>query len=238
MSVSTVNTSQFNAFCQQISILSAVPYRDVVKAEVGRVLTQTIKNTPALKVGKLRTRFENANYSQQRPSMYAPQSREGRRYRYEEVKLSKNGSVIYNLHHRYPTALWNTMQAKRREHLARVIRARGLAQKSWVKIGEALEMKIEHPAYIDAAVAVTGQQYVDTSATETTNASKVQVLIANGQPTVNIPEVGGERALKRAMAGRVKFFEQNAQHAVFADMAKVARAYPGLKITVPAAATA
>ncbi len=238
MSVSTVNTSQFNAFCQQISILSAQPYVKVVKSEVTAVLNMTIKNTPALVKAKVDNHFGFAFYTSQPASLYAPTSREGIRWRYEKAKKTKKGFLKYNLiEKRYPDALWTAIKQRREAHYHRILAAKGLAKASWVKIAAAIGIKVERPAYVDAAVAVTGRTYDDTSVSQSTNSSSVQILITNSQPTVNVPQVGGERALNRAITGRIKYFERNANHAVFADVAKIAAAYPGLKIAVPAAAT-
>ncbi len=238
MSVSTVDTSQFNAFCQQLSILSAQPYVKVVQSEVAAVLNMTVKNTPALVKSRVDNHFGFAFYTSQPASLYAPTSREGIRYRYEKAKKTKKGFLKYNLiEYRYPEALWEAIKQRREAHYHRILAAKGLAKQSWVRIAAAIGIKVERPAYVDAAVSVTGQTYNDTSASQSTNSSSVQILITNSQPTVNVPQVGGERALKRAIAGRISYFQRNANHAVFASVAQIARAYPGLQITVPSPAT-
>ncbi len=229
MSVTTVNTDKFNAICRQISNLSGASYEQVVKAEVGKVLEAAIKFTPALKIGKIRARFANAEYSQQPPGLYSPKTA-----RSGDIKLSKNGSIKYFLGNRYPNALWRAIQKRRKDRLASIIGARGLAQQSWLKIAVALGIKIDHPAYVDKAIASTGKNYIDTSAKKFANAEVCRILVENAQPTVNA--IGGGRALQRALAGRVKFFEQNVAHAVFSDISKIARAYPGLAVKVPPAA--
>lgn len=225
----TVNTAAFTAMCEQLAGLSAAKLRDVLNAEVTSVLNKTITNTKIAKVGRIKARHDNAEYSQQRPTIYTPQTAAGLRHR-SRVKLSKNGSIKYKLDHRYPAALWGAIVASRKARLARQLAAVGLARKSWWSIGKALNLAVKGGRFT-GAIATTGREYPENIATNrSASEQKIGISFSNSQPTVQLPQVGGARALQRAIDGRVKFFHTNAEKAVFADVAKVAKAYPGIVV--------
>lgn len=222
-----VDTTKFNAMLAQLSSkVAGANYADVVAAEVGKVLEATIKYTPALKVEKVRQRYDSAEYTQQLPSLYTPTSKSGQRYR-SKVKLSKSGAIKYYLGNRYPAQLWARIAAARKKRLQRVLRARGLAKRSWLALAEQLGLSIKAPQYVARAQAVTGKTYQDTSVKAVANRKQAYVTLTNSQPTVNA--IGGGRALQRAIDGRVKYFERSVQLRVFDDMKKVAKQYPGIR---------
>lgn len=222
MDIAKVDTRQFNAMCEQLSKLTAVKYDKVVRAEVGKVLEKALEFTPSLSVGKVKARFASARFSSQPSGMYSPKNR--------RAVPTKNGYIVYYLGNRYPDALWSVMDARRRTHLAAVLAAKGLAKKSWLQIADLLGINIKAPVYVAAAVASDGKQYMNVTAATKHSKSSIVIEFSNSQPTVNIPRVGGARALERAIQGRIKFFDKNASLAVFADIKKQAKAYPGLKL--------
>ena len=87
------------------------------------------------------------------------------------------------------------------------------------------------PSFVPSATPTTGREYDDVSAKSVATKRGAGVTISNAQPTANLDRVGGARALKRAIDGRVKFFQQNLQRHVFDDVKQIARAYPGVKVT-------
>jgi hypothetical protein len=224
-----VDTRQFNAMCHQLATLSAQKFDKVVVSEVKSVLSQTVKNTPAIKVGKTVSRHRTALYSAQPASMYLP------KHSYKHgTRLTKNGYVTYYLKNRYPDALWSEISARRAARLRAVLAARGLAQKSWDQIAEKLGVTLDIPNYVRRATPSDGGTYDNVSARQEKSDRRILIEITNAQPTVNIPQVGGARALERAVKGRIKFFEQNANRAVFGDVKKIATAYPGFKMKLAA----
>lgn len=221
-----IDTSKFNAMIRELSRKAEVPDDQVLVHEIGKVLEATIANTPALKVSKLRARTEAALFSAQPASLYSP--KRGRR----GVSLTKNGFIPYYLRNRYPDALWNAIAARRTASLRRALKARGLAKKSWWEIAKALGLTIAVPGYVTSAIPSTGRTYQGNTKVSVARASaKLQIKIENAQPTVNLPTVGGTRALQRAIDGRTKFFIQNIGRGVFNDLEKIAKKYPGMKVS-------
>src|SRR4051812_24798372 len=103
-----VDTRQFNAMCHQLSALSAVKFSTIVKSEVKSVLSQAVKNTPAIKVGATRARHAAALFSAQPATLYLP------KYGYKHgTRLTKNGYVVYYLKNHYPDALWASIKSNR-----------------------------------------------------------------------------------------------------------------------------
>lgn len=226
MTPAKVDTSAFNAMCKTGARLSAVPYDVFVRSEVGKVMEAAVKFTPAIQVQKARMQHESAQFSSQPASMYSPKSKGPR-----NIKTNKKGGgyIVYYLGNRYPNQLWGAMSGRRRAKLARILGARGLAKKSWLRIAEELGIAIKAPGFVRKAIATTQKQYPDISTRVQKSQSQIRIDITNAQPTVNIPRVGGAKALRLAISGRVKFYEQNVMRLVFNDVAKIAKAYPGIK---------
>lgn len=227
----TVDTTAFNAMCKQASRMSAVPIEPFLRNEVGRILEKTIEYIPAAKASAIRLRSETALYSQQPPTLYAPQTRQGKKHR-AGVKLSKNGSIKYFLGNRYPRELWVAMSRRRKESLRRKLGAIGLAKKSFWKIAQALGIEVKIPQKYTQAVATTGKEYQDTETKSEKSQDKIGIFISNSQPTA-VKFAGGSKALRAAIAGRVKYFEKNIKFRVFNEVAKIAKAYPGIKMYLP-----
>lgn len=215
-----VNTAAFNGMCRTGARMSAVPHAAFVENEVAKILEMAIKLTPTLKVGKLRARYASATFTTQPGSIYTP----------KHPSPGRGAFVKYYLRNRYPNALWNAISQRRREKLRRILGARGLSAKSWVKIADKLGLPIKVAAFIRKAIAQTQREYDDVSASSQKSNSKIWIHFVNSQPTVNEPRVGGARALRTAVAGRVKFFERNIRLRVFNHIEKIARAYPGIKV--------
>lgn len=228
MANAQVDTTSFNTMCRDLSNLTAVKHQKVIKSEIRSVLTATVKYTPAIKVGKTRARHAAALFTSQPATLYLPKHR----YKLGSRSFSKNGFTVYYLKNRYPDQLWNAIVSARKRKLTAILGARGLAQKSWDQIAEILGLTLAIPNYVRAAVPTSGRQYKNVSATTNSNPAQFQINIANAQPTVNLPRVGGARALERAISGRVKFFERNCKNAIFGDMKTVAKAYPGLQLSL------
>jgi hypothetical protein len=214
-----VNTSQFNAMCDQLSKLAVTSYPKVVKAEVGRVLEKAVQYTKSANTKRIRARYED----------FVPLSQDS----YSPSRVRRYGNLrgnylVYYMQNRYPNELWNVLKARRRMLIERTIAAKGLAKKSWLQVADALGVKIAVPGYVRSARAKTGKEYKNAIVKQVVSKDKIQIDISNAQPTVNA--IGGARALAAAIQGRISYFNRNAEHAVFADVKKIARAYPGLKI--------
>lgn len=224
MATAKVDTRQFKAMCEQLAAITAKNHTDVLESEVGKVLEGAIRYTKSAKVSRLKNRHDTATFSTQPATLYAP--KHGRK----GVNISGRGDVKYYLLNRYPNLLWSAITTRRRARLLAQLRARGLSKKSWLTIAQRLGIKLDDvPGYVPRAIATTGREYPDNIiARKGATKKRAAIAFTNAQPTVNA--IGGERALKGAIAGRVKFFNKNAEKSVFADVKRIAKAYPGMKI--------
>ena len=221
----TIDTTRFNAMVRELGANASVPPEEALVHEVGKVIEVAMNFTSSAQVTRLRSRHDAARFSSQPTSLYSP--RRGR----SRVTLTKNGFITYYLQNRYPNALWSKIEAARKARLAAAIRARGLAKQSWWEISKALGVRINVPSYVQSAIASTGKRYSNVSVRLSRTAGKLHITIENSQPTVNLPQVGGARALQRAIDGRTRFFIQNLEHEVFKNLAHIAKKYPGMKVT-------
>lgn len=211
-----VDTKDFDKMIGELAAVCSVPPDKVLREEVGRVLSQAIKNTTAADVASIKRHADQARYSLQPASLYAPKRR----------RASRSGRLAYNLSYRYPDRLWAAIQKARAIDLKRRIGARGLAKQSWYKLGLMLGLNVEAPAYVKRAVPRTGKTYKDEATQVTQGKGNMAITIQTNQPTLTA--IGGEVALQRAIDGRTKFFIQNVLHGVFEDMAARAKKYPGV----------
>ncbi len=216
-----VDTTDFSAMCSELSAKLGAPIETVLREEVGRVLSKTVENTDAADADKIRRHSEQATNSLQPASLYAPK-RTGRRH-------LKGGKVLYRLSWRYPDALWSAIKTRRAIDLGKRLKARGLAKRSWYRLGQLLGVKVDAPAYVKKAVAMTGKIYPeDERATVKRSEGEITFIIENAQPTVNA--INGEQALQSAIDGRVSYFVINTINDVFEDLSKAAKKYPGIKV--------
>lgn len=223
MSRLVVDTSKFNAMVREIARRAAVPEEEVLTNEVGKVLEQTIKNTPSATVSSIRSSSENAEFSMQSQEMYTPRTpRAG-------VNVSQRGFIAYYLRNRYPDALWSLMSARRKASLAARLKARGLARRSWLDIAKKLGLSISFAGYIATAIPRTGKEHPENTRVQLQRQTgKLQISFQNSQPTVN--RIGGSAALQAAINGRYKFFLTQMAKGTFNDIAKIAKKYPGMTI--------
>lgn len=219
-----VNTAQINAMFEQLSQLSATTHEKVVKSEVGSILEKTIQNTRAASATKIRKQYER--FVPLGIDAYSP--KQMRKF----GRLIGGRNLLYYMENRYPNALWSRLKDRRAALIRTKLAARGLSKQSWLQVGDALGIKVDAPEYVRNARATTGQIYENVKASSKVSSGKIEITFSNGQPTVNA--IGGGQALKRAIQGRIKYFENNAEHSVFADVKQIARAYPGLKIKLAA----
>lgn len=223
-----VDTTRFNEMCRMLARHSAAPYAEVVRAEVGRVLERSLQLTPVAKAQSMIDKWATAIFSAQPESLYTPQTREGLAVRARARR--QNGKLLYFLFNRYPDALYSGIQNRRLDSLKKRIAAIGLAKQSWLRIAQLLGLTIKAPGWVDRASAYGREHPENFQVRQKVSTSEVVIGFTNSQPTVNIPQVGGTRALAAAIAGRVKYFETNIAKHVFADVARIAKRYPGITV--------
>lgn len=148
-----------------------------------------------------------------------------------------NGRKTYWLENRYSDAIWSKIEQQKKAALRRKLRARGLSKQSWHLLGMRIGLEIVAPSYVKRAVATTARSYPENATARKTNTrDKVGIYLSNKQPTVS--QIGGRIALLKAINGRVGYFRRQLKAGTFNDLAKIAKAYPGLKINPAAAARA
>lgn len=234
MSSSSVATRSFSQMCRQLSRMSAVPYKQVLTHEVGRVIEKALDYTPAAKRPPIIEKWATAAFSAQPATLYTPQTAAGRAGRARARKV-KGGKLLYFLFNRYPDALHAQIENRRLASLKRTLAAIGIAKKSWLQLAQQLGVAIKAPAFVRKAIARTGLEYPENTSVKVQESDKaIMITTTNAQPTVNLPTVGGYRAFVAAIAGREKFFSKNIKLRVFNDIARIARQYPGMKVN-PAA---
>lgn len=206
-----IDTTQFTRAIQQIAKYSGADLVTVVEAEAKAVLTKAASFTPAADAKRIRERHERRDF----------------------IKADVgNGRQLYDLRHRYPTRIWSRLKMARDRSLKRKLAGRGLSKQSWERLALAAGLVISVPAYVRKAIASTGKQYPQNfTATRMRKGRAFGIAFENAQPTVQLPQVGGARALHRAINGRVKFFARNLEKGVFTSLRKIAAAYPGLRLT-------
>jgi hypothetical protein len=212
-----VDTKYFDAMVRELSRVCSAPPDEVLREEVGRVLSQALKNTKAASVSGIKEHSANAKFVVMPASLYKPKRRR-----------VAGGKIVYNLNRRYPAALWNAIQKARAIDLKRRLAARGLAKQSWYKLGLLLGVAVEAPDYVKNAVPTTGKTYkderVDVQKGDASNVIKLETT----QPT--LVAIDGEGALQRAVQGRIAYFYKNVTKDVFGKLADIAKKYPGITI--------
>lgn len=217
-----VDTSLFTQMCRELAQRCDKPPETALREETGKIFTQTIRNTDAADIGKIKRRSEQARFALQPTTLYSPRN-PGRRH-------LKSGRVAYNLAYHYPNALWRAIQQARAKDLEERIAARGLAKRSWFIIAELLGLAVEAPGYVKAAKPRGGREYPQDEKVRVIRESGLMGYeFENSQPTVNA--IHGEVALQRAIDGRVQFFLKNVSKDVFDSLAAVAKKYPGMEVT-------
>lgn len=214
-----VDTSAFSSMCNELAALMNAPPEQVLREEIGRVLSKAIENTDAAEASSIIRHSQSTTRSLQSATMYSPKN-PGRRH-------LKGGKVLYNTRWRYPDTLWSSLEAARHRDLARRLAARGLAKRSWYRLGQLINVKVDAPGYVKKAVASTGKIYPeDERATINRSVGKIEFIVENAQPTVNA--IGGAQALRRAINGRVQYFLTNIEKGVFDSMDKIVKKYQGV----------
>lgn len=237
-----VDTTPFNTMLRDMSrSLNGVKCKPIVLAEFGKAMEVAVVATRKAAAAKIKAHRAASQFTAQHASLYQPRSKAGQKYRDTKTKLTKNGYILYALKgaRRYPNQLWAAIKARRAVHTQRILAARGLAAKSWYRLMANLGVEIKTPNFVKSAVPSRGgtfSDYSDVTSSITATDDKVRIDFSNAQPTA-VKFAQGHDALRRGLAGRVKFFNENLKRFVFNDLGKTAAKYPklGIKVTPEAA---
>jgi hypothetical protein len=155
---------RFHDAIRSLQKMSGRDFEQVIKSELGSVLTQTVRNMKKASVGSIEKNhhgqpgaFYNIEYS-------GPVSRTGKQYTPKEIERAKrraaearsrgrNGRALYYLSgsskpKRYPDWLWQQISQFRAQGLPKKKQARGLAARMWVHIADQLGIPIQAPGYV------------------------------------------------------------------------------------------
>src|SRR5215468_3277194 len=113
--------------CLELAAIADSPPDQVLREEVGKVLSKAIDNTDAASVASIRQHHDQAPFTMQPASLYTPKRKRAR-------KIHRGGKISYSLKFRYPDRLWRAIQRARAIDLKKRLAARGLAKQSWYKL--------------------------------------------------------------------------------------------------------
>jgi hypothetical protein len=120
----------------------------------------------------------------------------------------------------------------KKTNLKNKLGARGLSKKTWVQLAATLGQTLKVPKFVENAKPQNGKNYgLQVSSSSSKTKDNLSITIENHQPTVVGPGIDGAKILNMALAGRVKFFEDNLKRKLFNDLAKAAKRYPGISAT-------
>lgn len=158
---------RFHDAVKQLQRMSGRDFEQVIKSEMGTVLSQTIRNMKKATVSSI-----EKNHHGQPGAFYGieyigPVSRTGKQYTPKQIERAKrraadarargrNGRALYYLSgsnnpNRYPDWLWKQISEFRSRALPKKKKARGLAARMWVHIADQLGIPVQAPAYIRSA---------------------------------------------------------------------------------------
>jgi hypothetical protein len=119
----------------------------------------------------------------------------------------------------------------------------GLSRQSIVQIGDALGIRIESvPGGRNASAAVAkarramasdGIAYRNGTGSEAESEHKFFTKLVNNLPWARSPRIQMDTTLALVLKGRMNYFRRNVAAGVFQDAAKIARAYPGIRVNAP-----
>ena len=195
-----VVASDFTRAMREMAQISGLSFADIIRAETKSILESAAKKTKAAQVKLIKANAEA------RPVR------------------SLNGKRYY-MQHRYPDALWASLQIQIKNSIKRRKDARGLSKKSWVQIAEKLGIEISVPNYVAKATTKGGDYPENAQGSEKQEGNAFHIQITNSR--TYSPSVVD--SLRAAMRGRTNFFKKNLRLGVFKKTSEIAAKYPGLK---------
>lgn len=214
--LTAVEIDKFNAAVGELSRVAGRARWDVLASEAEAILRKVITLTPVAKVAGIRARMLPVHQGGTKLWTFYP--------------ANTATGKLYNLENKYPTPLWNAINAQIRTRLAEKVVRRGLSRNSWWLMAEKMGISIEVPGYIRKVEVKGVDLRSNVSAIRgTSRTGKATLGGTNAQPTIAGP-LRGQSILDRAIRGRVRYFEENLRRGVFADVAQIAKKYPGLTV--------
>jgi hypothetical protein len=220
----TIDTSNFNRAVKEMARMSGVNFEDVVKSEIGSVLSQTITHTARATKASIDRSFVKWVYISESSPAKRPQSSLSKGTAYLMVK--GRGGVA----HRYPDQIWSWINMSKDQRIKELRKRIGTAKKSWYLLAKGMRITLAKtpPAYV-AAARVNGKELTDeVRHTRRVSMSKVGFMIENF--TRAAIRGGGRAALLKAINGRTGYFYRNVRAGVFKKVGTIAKKYPGFRV--------
>lgn len=190
----------------------------VIDNEMGRILEKCVSLTPAATESKI-----VANALDRQWGTHSTKFQPKRPFRGNSPAA---GFKKYKYSNRYPDALWEEISNQRLASIERRIGHMNLSKQSWLKLAEMLGLEIKATTKVRKMPQNFNQNFNVTRSGGTEGEYFVSIL--NAQPTIN--RIGGKGIVKKAIAGRVGYFQKNLETGAMESLAALAKSYPGLKI--------
>lgn len=237
-SSSSVDLSKFNDAIKQLSSLSGKDLATTLKAETGKILETAVRYTPAAnreKVTEQVTKHIERTAERELKNdsgFYYKTKRDGKEWFRPEVGADRDKWFLI-MGWKVPDSVWAAFQqtisavVDLKKSIQKRVKAalarRGLTQKTWVQIGQALGVEVKAPGYVakantpaglgTASVAVTKDGATITGG----NDSRVLTVTRTGQGIIN-----------RAIKARATYAAKSIERGTLENLKARARAYPAL----------
>jgi hypothetical protein len=204
----TIDTRNFNRAVKELSRLTGVKFEDVLKAEIGSILSQTITNT------------KKATRATIKKSLG------------DWLVLKDGGGKVtrYYLRNHWSNDLWQHIISSRDRRIVELIKRIGTAKKSWLLLANQMGITLPKapPAYVAKALVNGKALTSEVSHTRKVSMGKVGFTIDNF--TRAAIRGAGKAALLKAINGRTGYFYRNLRSGAFKKVAAMAKKYPGFKV--------
>jgi hypothetical protein len=234
----TVDTSGYERMAHSLASMSGTPYGPVVRAETGKVLEGCVRHTRTAKAARIRISVKFRNRTLWKNAQWPPakrgapiiaETKDGRVWFVE-------GKTFYNMtDRRYGPERMARFHAaaaelkSKKTDMARALRARGLAARSWWQIARAMGIEISVPGYVRNAAPYSGKVFLDGRAKQVADSDQYYVEISNSNPT--LVSTDGQRILSLAIQARLTHFEIALRKGTFDNLKARAEQFPGVFVS-------
>jgi hypothetical protein len=235
---------RFHTALRELQRISGKDFETVMKAELGAMLTSAVRNTKKATAKTITNNHEKQPGARYDFNYAGPESRSGKQYSAADIARAKqragerrsrgkNGKLVYyfsksNTPKAYPSWLWSQIQQARAKRLPQKVQARGLAASMFVKIGEALGIEVNAPAYLRrAAHHKKGEMRELVQVISKGSGNSYEVGFVNSLTHMNKWAKAG-LAFRKALNARANFFSRALKLEASGKIKKTLDRYPGL----------